>query len=49
MDLATNRLLWLGKDYGNLIAKDWIKLDKPFEGAGWTRMGSPRALGLGVR
>ncbi|KAM3823440.1 phospholipase D2 isoform 2-T3 [Vipera latastei] len=31
VDLATNRLLWLGKDYGNLIAKDWIKLDKPFE------------------
>lgn len=34
MDLATNQLLWLGKDYGNLIAKDWIRLDKPFEGTG---------------
>ncbi|KAL7982913.1 hypothetical protein Chor_013519 [Crotalus horridus] len=34
LDLATNQLLWLGKDYGNLIAKDWIQLDKPFEGTG---------------
>ncbi|XP_063157864.1 phospholipase D2 isoform X1 [Candoia aspera] len=31
VDLATNRLLWLGKDYSNLIAKDWVQLDKPFE------------------
>lgn len=34
IDLATNQLLWLGKDYGNLIAKDWVHLDKPFEGTG---------------
>ncbi|KAM6453289.1 phospholipase D2 isoform 1-T1 [Liasis olivaceus] len=31
VDLATNQLLWLGKDYSNLIAKDWVRLDKPFE------------------
>ncbi|XP_070585330.1 phospholipase D2 isoform X4 [Erythrolamprus reginae] len=31
MDLATNQLLWLGKDYSNLIAKDWVQLDRPFE------------------
>nr|XP_056719556.1 phospholipase D2 [Euleptes europaea] len=30
-DLAANQRLWLGKDYGNLIAKDWVQLDKPFE------------------
>ncbi|XP_053115451.1 phospholipase D2 isoform X2 [Hemicordylus capensis] len=30
-DLATNQRLWLGKDYSNLIAKDWVQLDKPFE------------------
>uniref|UniRef100_A0A8D2LID4 phospholipase D n=1 Tax=Varanus komodoensis TaxID=61221 RepID=A0A8D2LID4_VARKO len=30
-ELAGNRLLWLGKDYSNLIAKDWVQLDKPFE------------------
>ncbi|KAM4746916.1 phospholipase D2 [Rhinophrynus dorsalis] len=23
--------LWLGKDYSNLIFKDWVQLDKPFE------------------
>ncbi|XP_042327906.1 phospholipase D2 [Sceloporus undulatus] len=31
IDLATNQRLWLGKDYSNLIAKDWVQLDKPFE------------------
>ncbi|XP_061447126.1 phospholipase D2 isoform X2 [Rhineura floridana] len=31
LDLATNQHLWLGKDYSNLIAKDWVQLDKPFE------------------
>ncbi|XP_015283368.1 PREDICTED: phospholipase D2 [Gekko japonicus] len=30
-DLGTNQRLWLGKDYSNLIAKDWVQLDKPFE------------------
>ncbi|XP_054851085.1 phospholipase D2 [Eublepharis macularius] len=30
-DLATNQHLWLGKDYSNLIFKDWVRLDKPFE------------------
>lgn len=30
--MAKNQLLWLGKDYGNLIAKDWVHLEKPFEG-----------------
>ncbi|XP_053219095.1 phospholipase D2 [Podarcis raffonei] len=31
VDLATNQRLWLGKDYSNLIAKDWVQLDRPFE------------------
>ncbi|XP_067325735.1 phospholipase D2 [Anolis sagrei] len=31
VDLSTNQRLWLGKDYSNLIAKDWVQLDKPFE------------------
>ncbi|XP_034991718.1 phospholipase D2 [Zootoca vivipara] len=31
VDLASNQRLWLGKDYSNLIAKDWVQLDKPFE------------------
>uniref|UniRef100_A0A670KFM1 Phospholipase n=1 Tax=Podarcis muralis TaxID=64176 RepID=A0A670KFM1_PODMU len=31
IDLATNQRLWLGKDYSNLIAKDWVQLDRPFE------------------
>ncbi|XP_077171610.1 phospholipase D2 isoform X2 [Paroedura picta] len=30
-DLASNQRLWLGKDYSNLIAKDWVQLEKPFE------------------
>ncbi|XP_074839079.1 phospholipase D2 isoform X2 [Carettochelys insculpta] len=30
-DLATNQQLWLGKDYSNLICKDWVQLDRPFE------------------
>uniref|UniRef100_A0ABM5EJU0 Phospholipase n=1 Tax=Pogona vitticeps TaxID=103695 RepID=A0ABM5EJU0_9SAUR len=31
VNLATNQRLWLGKDYSNLIAKDWVQLDRPFE------------------
>lgn len=31
-DLAENTTLWLGKDYSNFIRKDWVQLDKPFEG-----------------
>lgn len=45
VDLATNQLLWLGKDYGNLIAKDWVQLDKPFEGT--EGGGRQRSLGVG--
>uniref|UniRef100_A0A670KHB6 Phospholipase n=1 Tax=Podarcis muralis TaxID=64176 RepID=A0A670KHB6_PODMU len=29
--MATCLRLWLGKDYSNLIAKDWVQLDRPFE------------------
>lgn len=31
-DLTHNTKLWLGKDYNNFIQKDWVQLDKPFEG-----------------
>ncbi|XP_012581891.1 PREDICTED: phospholipase D2 isoform X2 [Condylura cristata] len=31
-DLSNNQLFWLGKDYSNLITKDWVQLDRPFEG-----------------
>ncbi|XP_062813753.1 phospholipase D2 isoform X1 [Anolis carolinensis] len=31
VDLSINQRLWLGKDYSNLIAKDWVQLDKPFQ------------------
>lgn len=31
-DLACNCKLWLGKDYSNFIRKDWVQLDRPFEG-----------------
>lgn len=35
-DLTENAKLWLGKDYSNFIRKDWVQLDKPFEGtSGW--------------
>ncbi|XP_069500207.1 phospholipase D2 isoform X2 [Ambystoma mexicanum] len=30
-NLEENQQLWLGKDYSNLILKDWVQLDKPFE------------------
>uniref|UniRef100_A0A452QLF9 Phospholipase n=1 Tax=Ursus americanus TaxID=9643 RepID=A0A452QLF9_URSAM len=30
-NLSQNQLFWLGKDYSNLIAKDWVQLDRPFE------------------
>lgn len=30
--LIGNTKLWLGKDYSNFIRKDWVQLDKPFEG-----------------
>ncbi|XP_051036102.1 phospholipase D2 [Phodopus roborovskii] len=30
-DLSHNRFFWLGKDYSNLITKDWVQLDRPFE------------------
>ncbi|KAM9044591.1 phospholipase D2 isoform 4-T5 [Megaptera novaeangliae] len=30
-DLSHNQLFWLGKDYSNHIAKDWVQLDRPFE------------------
>ncbi|XP_031210508.1 phospholipase D2 isoform X1 [Mastomys coucha] len=29
-DLSHNQF-WLGKDYSNLITKDWVHLDRPFE------------------
>lgn len=31
-DLMGNTKLWLGKDYNNFIKKDWVQLDRPFEG-----------------
>lgn len=33
-DLSQNQFFWLGKDYSNLITKDWVQLDRPFEGEG---------------
>ncbi|XP_078230168.1 phospholipase D2 isoform X7 [Callithrix jacchus] len=30
-DLSHNQFFWLGKDYSNLITKDWVQLDRPFE------------------
>ena len=30
--LLANSKLWLGKDYSNFIKKDWVQLDRPFEG-----------------
>ncbi|XP_060060200.1 phospholipase D2 isoform X2 [Erinaceus europaeus] len=30
-DLSDNQLFWLGKDYSNLITKDWVQLNRPFE------------------
>lgn len=32
VDLTGNTKLWLGKDYSNFIRKDWVQLDRPFEG-----------------
>uniref|UniRef100_G1PSU6 Phospholipase n=1 Tax=Myotis lucifugus TaxID=59463 RepID=G1PSU6_MYOLU len=32
-DFSHNQLFWLGKDYSNLITKDWVQLDRPFEGS----------------
>lgn len=31
-DLTGNSKLWLGKDYSNFIRKDWVQLDRPFDG-----------------
>ncbi|XP_004716185.1 phospholipase D2 isoform X1 [Echinops telfairi] len=30
-ELSHNQHFWLGKDYSNLITKDWVQLDRPFE------------------
>ncbi|KAM8814375.1 phospholipase D2 isoform 2-T3 [Rhynchonycteris naso] len=30
-DISHNQFFWLGKDYSNLITKDWVQLDRPFE------------------
>lgn len=30
--MTGNTKLWLGKDYSNFIKKDWVQLDRPFEG-----------------
>ncbi|XP_066219404.1 phospholipase D2 isoform X2 [Saccopteryx leptura] len=30
-DISHNQFFWLGKDYSNLITKDWTQLDRPFE------------------
>lgn len=46
-DLSQNRFFWLGKDYSNLIVKDWVQLDRPFEGEG-PLLQSSQELGLGV-
>lgn len=32
LDLMGNSKLWLGKDYSNFIRKDWVQLDRPFDG-----------------
>ncbi|KAJ6654968.1 hypothetical protein lerEdw1_006439 [Lerista edwardsae] len=42
-DLASNQRLWLGKDYSNLIAKDWVQLDRPFEAVGGRQISSTGA------
>lgn len=42
-DLTENTKLWLGKDYSNFIRKDWVQLDKPFEGTSL-----PSATGTGA-
>uniref|UniRef100_A0A8C8VKR4 phospholipase D n=1 Tax=Pelusios castaneus TaxID=367368 RepID=A0A8C8VKR4_9SAUR len=42
-DLAPNQQLWLGKDYSNLITKDWVQLDRPFEGD-WAKGRNPLTL-----
>lgn len=31
-ELFGNTRFWHGKDYCNFVAKDWIQLDKPFDG-----------------
>lgn len=32
IDLSSNALLWLGKDYSNFIKRDWTQLDQPYQG-----------------
>ena len=46
-DLSQNQLFWLGKDYSNLITKDWVQLDRPFEGEG-PLLPSPQKLRVGA-
>lgn len=41
-DLSHNQLFWLGKDYSNLIIKDWVQLDRPFEGERFFSFHSPK-------
>lgn len=36
VDLKNNTQLWLGKDYSNFIKRDWVQLDRPFEGTVYT-------------
>lgn len=52
-DLSHNQLFWLGKDYSNLITKDWVQLDRPFEGEGPLKVPKSweqgQKLGLGLR
>lgn len=46
-DLSHNQLFWLGKDYSNLITKDWVQLDRPFEGE-CPFLQNPGELGAGA-
>lgn len=32
-ELQGNTRFWHGKDYCNFVYKDWIQLEKPFDGA----------------
>jgi phospholipase D1/2 len=43
-DLKNNTQLWLGKDYSNFIKRDWVQLDRPFEGAAYTQHPLPLSL-----
>ena len=45
-ELQGNTRFWHGKDYCNFVYKDWIQLEKPFDGAERSRFAAQENISI---